>query len=411
MSSNGVINALLTEIEKSNALIILATNLPERLDEAMYRRITLSLEFPVPDFAMRSQIWRKHIPPKLPISQDIDWHSLSMDFEFSGGFIKNAVLSALAQAINRDPESPVVEHADLVAGARAQMRGNLISGGAQGDKDDIAQVLPVKTLADFIGSPEIVANVAAVAQCEKARRVLQGQWGFDAGGLCSSMAASTVALFYGPRGSGRHTAAEAIAFEIGRPIYDISCGEFVAQRLGRKKRIDELFMDSKKVGAVLVLSDCDSVFSNAVMGVGNSSSNASLIVMMHAITRYKGMVIFISENVEVLAPAFLHFVEKRVEFRTPGESVRKAMWERLIPEKTPVADDVDYEALAKAFPAFTGGNIASAIVRASEKEALNGEEKRDNKITTKGLMDAGKEEERAANRDRMSMGGSSFMYR
>ena len=41
---------LLSEIEKSDALIILATNLPECLDEAMYRRITLSLEFPVPDF-------------------------------------------------------------------------------------------------------------------------------------------------------------------------------------------------------------------------------------------------------------------------------------------------------------------------------------------------------------------------
>ena len=411
MSSNGVINALLTEIEKSNALIILATNLPERLDEAMYRRITLSLEFPVPDFAMRSQIWHKHIPPKLPISKDIDWHSLSMDYEFSGGFIKNAVLSALAQAINRNPTSPVIEQADLVAGARAQMRGNLISGNTQGDKDDIAQVLPVKSLSDFIGNSEIISNVSAVAQCEKARRVLQGQWGFESGGLCSSMAESTVALFYGPRGSGRHTAAEAIAFEIGRPIYDISCGEFVSQRLGRKKRIDELFMDSKKVGAVLVLSDCDSVFSNAVIGSGNSSNNASLIVMMHAITRYKGMVIFIAENIESLSPSFLHFIEKRVEFKMPNESVRKTMWERLIPEKTPVASDVDYAALAKAFPSFTGGNIASAIVRASEKEALNGEEKGENKITTKCLMDAGKEEERAMNRDRMSMGGSSFMYR
>lgn len=373
----------------------------------MYRRITLSLEFPVPDFAMRSKIWRNHIPPKLHVAKDIDWNSLAMDFEFSGGFIKNAVLSALAQAVNRNPTSPVVEHADLVAGARAQMRGNLISSNTPGG--DIAQVLPVRSLADFVGSADIVASVASIAQCEKARRVLQGQWGFERGGLCTSTVATTVALFHGPRGSGRHTAAEAVAFEIGRPIYDISCGELIGQKLGRKEHINDLFMNSKKAGAVLVFSDCDSVFSNA--GV-NGMNKASLIVTMHAIARYKGVVIFIAENIETLAPSFLHFVEKCVEFRAPEESVRKALWERLIPAKTPVAGDIDYGALARAFPSFTGGNIAAAIVRASEKNALavNGKEEMASGITTEKLMEAGKEVERADDRDRISRTGYASMY-
>ena len=190
---------------------------------------------------MWAQIWRKHVPPKLRVAEDVDWDALAMDFEFSGGFIKNAVLAALARAVGRQSAeatadaddattasaasgdgsaTPVISHADLVAGARAQMRGSLLTttASANGGRDgDAAQVYPVRSLADFVAGADVAAAVAGVVQDEKARRVLQDQWGFDAGGLCNSGsgsgcgggygAAGTVVLFHGPRGCGRHTAS------------------------------------------------------------------------------------------------------------------------------------------------------------------------------------------------------------
>ena len=49
-----------------------------------------------------------------------------MHFELSGGFIKNAILSALSIAVSRDGEkNPVVCQEDLRQGANLQLRGAL----------------------------------------------------------------------------------------------------------------------------------------------------------------------------------------------------------------------------------------------------------------------------------------------
>jgi SpoVK/Ycf46/Vps4 family AAA+-type ATPase len=43
-------------------IAVLATNRPFDLDEAMYRRISVAIEFRVPDFSLRAKIWRGLIP-------------------------------------------------------------------------------------------------------------------------------------------------------------------------------------------------------------------------------------------------------------------------------------------------------------------------------------------------------------
>ena len=51
---------LLTEIERHDGMIFLATNRPFDLDEAMHRRITASFEFRPPHWLERQQIWELH---------------------------------------------------------------------------------------------------------------------------------------------------------------------------------------------------------------------------------------------------------------------------------------------------------------------------------------------------------------
>ena len=52
-------------------------------------------------------------------------NELSLRFELTGGFIKNAVLSALSIAVSRDGDNPVVCQKDLLQGANLQLRGRL----------------------------------------------------------------------------------------------------------------------------------------------------------------------------------------------------------------------------------------------------------------------------------------------
>ncbi|KAL6050677.1 AAA domain-containing protein [Balamuthia mandrillaris] len=110
------INLLLTEIERHDGLIIMATNRAFDLDEAMHRRITLAIEFRQPDPIMRQKIWKAHIPQAMKLADDIDWKLLALKYELSGGFIKNAVLSALSAAVNRDkvPDGPLCNASPLI---------------------------------------------------------------------------------------------------------------------------------------------------------------------------------------------------------------------------------------------------------------------------------------------------------
>ena len=50
---------------------------------------------------MRARIWRAHIPKAAAVDDDVDFEQLALKYELSGGFIKNAVLSALSSAVAR----------------------------------------------------------------------------------------------------------------------------------------------------------------------------------------------------------------------------------------------------------------------------------------------------------------------
>jgi len=60
----------------------------------------------------------------------------------------------------------------------------------------------------------------------------------------------------------------------------------------------------------------------------------------------------------------------------------------IIPEEVPLADDVDFEQLARF--EMTGGNIKSAVFRAASRAALRGEDER--KVWMKDLKEAAEEE-------------------
>ena len=57
---------------RHDGLIIMATNRPFDLDEAMHRRITIALEFRQPDHLLRRAIWESHIPAEMKMAEDVN---------------------------------------------------------------------------------------------------------------------------------------------------------------------------------------------------------------------------------------------------------------------------------------------------------------------------------------------------
>lgn len=102
------VNTLLTEIEKFEGVVILATNRVGHLDPALERRLSLILEFKVPDQASRALIWKGILPKKMPI-KNISAEELA-EIPLTGGQIKNAVLGAARLAAAQKSRSVDKEH-------------------------------------------------------------------------------------------------------------------------------------------------------------------------------------------------------------------------------------------------------------------------------------------------------------
>lgn len=111
MILGGEINTLLTEIEKTDGVVILATNRIENLDEALERRISLIVEFPEPDYDQRVKIWQVLLPKKLPLAKVITPEKLA-EWKLTGGQIKNVLLQSARLALADKADKVEVHHVE-----------------------------------------------------------------------------------------------------------------------------------------------------------------------------------------------------------------------------------------------------------------------------------------------------------
>jgi DNA polymerase III delta prime subunit len=84
---------LLQRLEAYDGLVVLATNLQRNIDQAFLRRISVAVDFVLPERAERHAIWTKAFPASAPVS-DLDIEFLARQFKVSGGIIHNAALAA-----------------------------------------------------------------------------------------------------------------------------------------------------------------------------------------------------------------------------------------------------------------------------------------------------------------------------
>jgi SpoVK/Ycf46/Vps4 family AAA+-type ATPase len=97
-----LVGLLLQKIETHPGLVLLATNLPEQLDEALFRRLTVHVEFERPDEPGREALWRLMVPEGSPHAVDVDFERLARRYPLSGSEIRTAVLRAATEALQED---------------------------------------------------------------------------------------------------------------------------------------------------------------------------------------------------------------------------------------------------------------------------------------------------------------------
>ncbi len=126
--ANVEVNYLLQRLDTFTGICILTTNFGTAIDPAFKRRLAFRVTFPIPDEELRELLWRRHLPPGVPVADDLDLAELARRFHLSGGAVRNCALRAafLAAADGR-----VISQAHLLRAIRIEYRavGKLAEGG------------------------------------------------------------------------------------------------------------------------------------------------------------------------------------------------------------------------------------------------------------------------------------------
>jgi SpoVK/Ycf46/Vps4 family AAA+-type ATPase len=364
---------LLTEIERHEGLVILATNVPQKLDEAMRRRITLSVPFERPGPDLRQEIWENLLPsaeseptsadgpPETSgrLADDVDSRALAERYALTGGFIKNAVLAALSRAAAREGAAPVLRQEDLREGAQRQLEGRLA------ESDFERKVTPTCGLEALVVPEDLDASLREIVGVERSRDVLFGKWNLGEGR--ASTGRGVLALFHGPPGTGKTMAAEALGHELGRPLRLLTPAEVHSKFVGETSKIlREAFDEAEKNDAIVFFDEADAFLSGrtGVESATDRFANSDVNELLGLIERFEGLIVLTTNLAENLDPALRRRVRYRLEFPRPAADLRERLWRQLLPESLPLAGSVDTEALAEAAE-LTGAEIENAVFRAA----------------------------------------------
>ncbi len=108
---------ILQRIESYDGMVILATNIARNFDPAFMRRITVSIQFEMPDEQMRRLLWQDMLAHTALGQNEALLSNLAAQFELSGSNIKSIVRNAIYMALMEGRE---LRGADLAAALKIE---------------------------------------------------------------------------------------------------------------------------------------------------------------------------------------------------------------------------------------------------------------------------------------------------
>jgi cell division protease FtsH len=181
-------------------------------------------------------------------------------------------------------------------------------------------------------------------------------------------------LLIGPPGTGKTLLARAIAGEANVPFFSISGSDFVEMFVGvGASRVRDLFEQGKKnAPCIIFIDEIDAVGRHRGAGLGGGHDEREqtlnqLLVEMDGFESNEGVILVAATNrPDVLDPALLRpgRFDRRVVVGRPDVKGR-AMILRVHTKKTPLADDVELELIARGTPGFAGADLANLVNEAA----------------------------------------------
>ncbi len=180
-------------------------------------------------------------------------------------------------------------------------------------------------------------------------------------------------LMVGPPGTGKTLMARAVAGEAGVPFLALTGSSFVELFVGvGASRVRDLFADARKrAPSIIFIDEIDAIGQRRGGSIVSNDEREQtlnqLLAEMDGFDPTTGVVVMAATNrPEVLDPALLRpgRFDREVEIPLPNQAERSAILAVHVKDKH-LADDVDFDAVARATPGFSGADLANLINEAA----------------------------------------------
>ncbi|HEY0777070.1 MAG TPA: ATP-binding protein [Gemmatirosa sp.] len=236
----------------------------------------------------------------------------------------------------------------------------------------VETVVPTRTFDDVILPPATRGTLDVALSQVRSHALIFERWGL---GERHATGLGLAFNFAGPPGTGKTICAEAIAHALGQRLLLVNYAEVESMWAGETaKNVAAVFREAETQHAVLFFDEADAIAARRSAAGGAQAgyqreANAVVNVLLHELEAFNGVVIFATNLAANFDPAFERRIRTHVLFEMPGPAERARIWQvQIHPQRTPLADDVDFIALADRYPA-SGGDIKNAVLKAAAAAA------------------------------------------
>src|SRR6476660_2184791 len=244
---------------------------------------------------------------------------------------------------------------------------DLLFGGVVPGRELVEAVEPRRSFDDVVLPATTMRALNHALALVKKHDLIFHQWGLAER---HSTGLGLAFHFAGPPGTGKTVWAEALAYTLRKKLLVVRYAELESRWVGQTaKHVTSVFRAAARQDAVLFFDEADAIAGRRFTSVSAAyerEANAIVNVLLHELETFPGVVIFATNLAANIDPAFERRIRTHILFDMPNVEERERIWRvQLHARKTPLAEDVDFAALAAAYPR-SGGDIKNAVLKAAQ---------------------------------------------
>jgi AAA+ superfamily predicted ATPase len=280
------------------------------------------------------EVWKSNLGEERPPELEDYLAGLALQFNLNAATIQ-FICQRTIQALKTDGFSTMSDVNHLLwHHCRTQMRDRL---------EALAErIEPPATLDDLVLADEVKLVLDQVIATVRNRSQVFSDWQMSS----RRQGMGIMTMLHGPAGTGKTTAAELMAYELGLDLYRVDFNRIVSQNRDETQRnIRKVFDEAEASGAVLLFDEADSIFGKR-SDAGTLYAHQDVSYLMQRMETYSGLVILTTHSLDAIDSAFLRRLQFSVQFKEPDIEQRLEIWNQIFPWSVPT-QNVLFKSLAQ----------------------------------------------------------------